>query len=151
MQKSKIQHTRSSFGRVRKLFWRVCCLVRFPRPPPPYFLIPRLCRADWGEFFNWPGKCLENSLANVSANLMAFFFVFLVEFFGLVFPGLQVPPKNLRPNLSAFLSNFTFSNPKCFHAASLLAVESNTFCAPISWPKYCEVDALLEGPKPPQN
>ena len=38
------------------------------------------------------------------------------EFFGLVFPGFQATPKihaqNSRPELSAFLSNFTFSDPK---------------------------------------
>ena len=42
------------------------------------------------------------------------------EFFGLVFPGLQATQKihaqNSRPELSAFLSNFTFLNPNLFTA-----------------------------------
>ena len=46
------------------------------------------------------------------------------EFFGLVFPGFQATPKihaqNSRPELSAFLSNFTFSDPKFIHGDFLL-------------------------------
>ena len=45
--------------------------------------------------------------------------IFFCEFFGLVFPGFQAPPppqkkihaQDSRPESSAFLSNFTFSNP----------------------------------------
>ena len=51
------------------------------------------------------------------------------EFFGLVFPGLQVTEKihvrNSRPELSAFLSNFTFLNPKFIHGDFLLTGETN--------------------------
>ena len=49
---------------------------------------------------------------------------FSAQFSALFFPGLQAPQKihtqNSRPELSAFLSNFTFSNPKLFHADFLL-------------------------------
>ena len=50
------------------------------------------------------------------------------EFFGLVFPGLQATQKihaqNSRPELSAFLSNFTFLNPKFIHGDFLLPGET---------------------------
>ena len=48
------------------------------------------------------------------------------NFFGLVFPGFQAPPKiqNSRPKSSAFFFNFTFSNPKCFHGDFLLTDET---------------------------
>ena len=53
------------------------------------------------------------------------------EFFGLFFPGFQATQKiraqNSRPELSAFLSNFTFSNPKFIHADFLLTGETNIF------------------------
>ena len=50
------------------------------------------------------------------------------EFFGLVFPGLQATQKihaqNSRPELSAFLSNFTFLNLKFIHADFMLTGET---------------------------
>ena len=53
------------------------------------------------------------------------------EFFGLVFPGLQdtqkIHAQNSRPELSAFLSNFTFLNPKFIHGDFLLTGETNLF------------------------
>ena len=53
------------------------------------------------------------------------------EIFGLVFPGFQVTQKihaqNSRPELSAFLSNFTFLNPKFIHGDFLLKGEIKTF------------------------
>ena len=53
------------------------------------------------------------------------------EFFGLVFPGVQATLKihaqNSRPELLAFLSNFTFLNPKFIHGDFLLAGETNSF------------------------
>ena len=53
------------------------------------------------------------------------------EFFSLVFPGLQAPQKinaqNSRPNLSALLSNVTFSNP-FFNADFLLTGETKIHC-----------------------
>ena len=52
------------------------------------------------------------------------------EFFGLVFPGFQATQKihaqNSRPELSAFLSNFTFLNPKFIHGDFLHTGETNT-------------------------
>ena len=51
------------------------------------------------------------------------------EFFGLVFPGLQATQKihtqSSRPELSTFLSNFTFLNPKFIHGDFLLTGETN--------------------------
>ena len=51
------------------------------------------------------------------------------EFFGLVFPGFQATQKihaqNSRPEMSAFLSNFTFLNPKFIHGDFLLTGETN--------------------------
>ena len=51
------------------------------------------------------------------------------EIFGLVFPGLQATQKihaqNSRPELSAFLSNFAFLNPKFIHGDFLLTGETN--------------------------
>ena len=58
---------------------------------------------------------------------------FFCNFFGLVFPGYQPPPpppkkkmqaQNSRPELSAFLSKFTFSSPKFCHVDFLLAGET---------------------------
>ena len=50
------------------------------------------------------------------------------EFFGLVFPGFQATEKihaqKSRPELSAFLSNFTFLNPKFIHGDFLLTGEA---------------------------
>ena len=60
------------------------------------------------------------------------------EFFGLVFPGLQATQKihaqNSRPELSAFLSNFTLSNPKFSHGDFLLTGETNL--SREGWPKF---------------
>ena len=51
------------------------------------------------------------------------------EFFGLVFTGFQATQKihaqNSRPELSAFLSKFTFLNPKLIHGDFLLAGKTN--------------------------
>ena len=64
--------------------------------------------------------------ANFSANSSAMlFFVF-----GLVSQGFQGPPakihaQNSRPELSAFLSNFTLLNPMFSHADFLLTGENN--------------------------
>ena len=54
-------------------------------------MIPRFCRAVWGEFF-------------------------ILEFVGLFFPGLQAPPKNSRPKFAPKLVGiplqFHFLEPK---------------------------------------
>ena len=53
------------------------------------------------------------------------------DFFGLLFPGYQATQKihsqNSRPELSAFLSNFTFLNPQFIHGDFLLTGESKRF------------------------
>ena len=60
------------------------------------------------------------------------------EFLGLVSPGLQATQKihaqNSRPELSAFLSNFTFLNPKFIHGDFLLAGETKICGKEISLP-----------------
>ena len=56
----------------------------------------------------------------------------MVNFDGLVFPGFQATPKihaqNSRPELSAFLSNFAFLNPKFIHGDFLLTGKTNILC-----------------------
>ena len=80
------------------------------------------------NFLFWSGEFEENcrriSQRILMANLDS-------EFFGLVFPGFQatqkIHPQNSRPELSAFLSNFTFLNPKFIHGDFLLTGETNIF------------------------
>ena len=56
------------------------------------------------------------------------------ELFGLVFPRFQATQKihaqNSPPDLSAFLSNFTFLNPKFVHGDFLLTGETNKLATP---------------------
>ena len=67
------------------------------------------------------------------------------EFFGLVFPGFKATQKihaqNSRPELSAFLSNFTFLNPKLIHGDFLLTGKTkkshDTFCPPLAVSQLC--------------
>ena len=78
-----------------------------------FFLVPRLCRADLGwNFYLGPANFREIA----GEFLSEFWWRILSGFFGLVFPGFQATQKihaqNSRPELSAFLSNFTFLNPK---------------------------------------
>ena len=79
-------------------------------------------------FLFWPSEFEENCRWISQRNLMA---NFDGEFFGLVFPGFHAHPKkkihaqNSRPELSAFLSNFTFLNPKFIHGDFLLTWETN--------------------------
>ena len=61
------------------------------------------------ELFGLAWRILGKSPANFSANLMANFFC---ECFGLVFH--KIHAQNSRPKSSAFLYNFTFSNPIFF-------------------------------------
>ena len=60
------------------------------------------------------------------------------EFFGLVFPEVQATQKmhalNSRPELSAFLSNFTFLNPKFIHGDFLLTENAPKFSKKFSQP-----------------
>ena len=78
---------------------------------------PNVLQSGFGVIFLfWPGEFNENCRGISQRISMA---NFDCEFFGLVFP-FQAPQKkvhaqNSRPNLSAFLSNFAFSNPN-FHA-----------------------------------
>ena len=61
------------------------------------------------------------------------------DFFGLVFLAFQAPQKlhaqNIRPELSAFLSNFTFSDIKMFHADFLLTGDINICPKKIRYPE----------------
>ena len=88
----------------------------------PFYWSRRYAERIWGEFFILVRRILRNLPANFSAN-------FDGEFCGLVFPGLQATQKihaqNSRPELSAFLSNFTFLNPKSIHGDFLLTGETN--------------------------
>ena len=79
----------------------------------PIFWSRRYAERIWGEFFILVRRILGKLPAIFSAN-------FDGEFFGLVFPGFRgtqkIHAQNSRPELSAFLSNFTFSNPNLFTA-----------------------------------
>ena len=55
---------------------------------------------------------VQHCVGRIPANYMALFFQSFT------------PRKSSLPNLSAFLSNFTFSNPKCSHADFLLTGET---------------------------
>ena len=86
----------------------------------------RYAERIWGDCFIlvWRilGNCRRISQRNLRAN-------FDTKIFGLVFPGFQATQKihaqNSRPELSAFLSNFTFLNPKFIHGDFLLTGETN--------------------------
>ena len=88
-------------------------------------LIPRFCRADLGSI-----SCL--GLANFRKIACRFLSAclqrissakFARKFFGLLSPGSEAPPRNSRPKLSAFFSNFTCLNPTFFHSNLLLMGE----------------------------
>ena len=87
------------------------------------------------NFLFWSSEFQENCRRNSQRNLMA---NFDSDFFGLLFPGFQATQKihaqNSRPELSAFLSNFTFFNPKFIHGDFLLTGETKIFrsCPPTS-------------------
>ena len=86
----------------------------------------RYAERIWGEFFILARRILGKLLANSQRILMA---NFDGGFFGLVFSQGFRPPKkihaqNSRPELSAFLSNFTFLNPKSIHGDFLLTGET---------------------------
>ena len=65
----------------------------------------------WGDFFNLAQRILRKLSANFSASFDGGFYP---RIFWPCFSGPSGPPQNSRPNLSAFLSNFTFSNPIIF-------------------------------------
>ena len=87
---------------------------------------PDVMQSGFGvNFLFWSGELWENCRRISQRILMA---NFDSEFFGPIFPGFQAPQKihtqNSRPELSAFLSNFTFLNPKFIHGDFLLAGET---------------------------
>ena len=87
-------------------------------------LDPEILQSGFGvNFLSW--SC-EIRGEFVSEFLMA---NFSRKFFGLVFPVFRPPPppeKQIHAQKSpAFLSRFTFSNPKCFHGDFLLTGETN--------------------------
>ena len=96
-------------------------------PPVSYITWSRrYAERIWGDFFFWSGEFQENCRRISQRILMA---NFDSEFVGLVFQGFQATQKihtqNSRPELSAFLSNFTFLNPKFIHGDFLLTGETN--------------------------
>ena len=111
----------------KTLFFSLRKVLR--RIPFPKFWSRRYAERIWGEFFILVRRILGKLPANFSAN-------FDGEFFGLVFPGLQATQKihaqNSRPELSAFISNFTLLNPKFIHGDFLLARETKTCPLPIA-------------------
>ena len=82
------------------------------------FFGPDVMQSRFGViFFCFGSASCRKLLANFSANFDG---EFDSEFFGLGFAGFRPPKKmhaqNSRPELSAFLSNFTFLNPKFIHS-----------------------------------
>ena len=97
---------------------------------------PEVLQSGFGVIFLfWPGEFLENC-RQISRKFDGDFFpqIFRPYFFQ------SFPPPNSRPNVSAFLSNFTFSNPNVFHAGFLLAGETKTFRLFIFC--WCQVESL---------
>ena len=94
------------------------------------------------NFLFWPGEFWETCRRISQRILMA---NFDSEFLGLVFPGFQATQKihaqNSRPEMSAFLSNFTFLNPKFIHGDFLLTGETKIYCGAAC----CETQLLLHG------
>ena len=90
------------------------------------FWLRRYAERIWGEFFYFGPANFRKSGRRISQRISIENFD--CEFFGLVFPGFQATQKihaqNSRPELSAFLSNFTFLNPKFIHGDFLLAGET---------------------------
>ena len=117
------------FSRGPEVFWRARCSVQSPHP----YVGPDVMPSGFGvNLLFWSGEFMENCRRISQRILMA---NFDSEFFGLVFPGFQATEKihaqNSRPELSAFLSNFTFLNPKFIHGDFLLTGEANhTICTP---------------------
>ena len=81
----------------------------------PERLRPRFSRADLGRMFLLVRRILGKLSANFSANFDGT--LLSADFSVLFFQNFSPPPppqKNSRPELSTFLSNFTFSNPNLF-------------------------------------
>ena len=102
----------------------ICPIVRFFAP---IFGARGSAERIWGEFFILV-RCVSGKLpANVSANFDGESFP---QMFRSCFSRISSPPppkKTSCPELSAFLSNFTFSSPKLFHADFLLNGEDQFF------------------------
>ena len=96
-------------------------LQRHPLRNPPLLRTRRYAERIWGEFCILVRRTVGKLPVNFSAN-------FDGKFFGLVFLGLQdtqkIHAQNSCPELLAFLSNFTFLNPKFIHGDFLLTGET---------------------------
>ena len=103
-------------------------------------LVPTLCRADLGWIFYFgPAK-----FRKIAGEFLSEFWwwILIANFSALFFRGFRPPKKihaqNSRPELSAFLSNFTFSNPKFIHADFLLTGETKI------WPSTSKIGVFCE-------
>ena len=109
-----------------------------PPPPPPHIqgesmnkhlekkepqmLSPRSCRADLG----WISHLGPAKFDKIACEFLSeFWWQISADFSALFSQDFWPPPKNSRSELSAFLSNFTFSNPKIVHGDFLLTGETN--------------------------
>ena len=119
-------------GYLQRLLWlwfeTAQTFLRAATVPGGNLLVPTLCRAEFGvNFLFWSGEFEENCRRILMAN-------FDSEFFSLAFPGFQATQKiharNSRPELWAFLSNFTFLNPKFIHGDFLLTGETKIYEKP---------------------
>ena len=95
----------------------------------------RYAERIWGEFFILVRRILGKLLAQILSEF--WWQILIANFSALFFQGFRSPKKihaqNSRPELSAFLSNFTFLNPKFIHGDFLLTGETKTyFCLKIS-------------------
>ena len=90
---------------------------------------PTLCRADLGWIFSFGPA----NFGKIAREFLSEFWwrILIANFSALFFQAFRPPQKvhaqNSRPELSAFLSNFTFLNPNVLHGDFLLTGETNWF------------------------
>ena len=123
-----------------------------------YFLVPTSCRADLAWIFYFGPA----NFRKIAGEFLSEFWwrILIAKFSALFFQGFRptrkIHAQNSRPELSAFLSNFTFSNPKFIHGDFLLAVETNIFfpqhfsnMPSMKWPVGFVKGTVLGAPSPP--
>ena len=106
----------------RMVLWNLCCITllsiefSYVAIQVAMCLVPCHSELETSQCVAFDGLCSTTATADlISQRILPANFA--REFFSLVkFSRVQAPPKNSRPKLSAFLSDFGFSNPSLFHA-----------------------------------